>query len=539
MSKKNTKTTWLNWFGFTHTPDFRKARWLSGFFGVGLSIFAFALVLAAAITLFKFLSALMHVAPYSGDTDDSAIRNIGLVLAALIGAPFIIWRSAVAAKQASIQDESLFNDKINAASRDLAARRTVTRRVREVRYELNDTKQTAQEIRGEPVSLPVDAQNTTCGPWTFVNEEEDDLVTRAVAIDRLEGLANEHPNEASRIASMLSVYIRELSREFPAKEDLRKSKKSPLESNDGSAEIPAKGPRHHRAHIREAIEHYKLNSIKYWASKLKPIRTDMERAAQTLGRLKSIEGEDTQCILIDLHGANLQGFDLNGCVFNDALLKEARMEGANLSATQLDGADLRGARMEGANLSKARMRKANLNGAKIIEADLSEARMAGANLSEAWIEGADFSEARMEGADLSKARMEGANLCGARMEEATLHGTQMAGAILDGARMAGVIFSGVNLFSATKFHPGMLRGAGCRFTHLGMPPHALPVFDEFPITPQVEAVFNETFGDASIVFPEGFSRPDHWSDKILDWDEFETQWRAFQRSIGYTPSSQF
>lgn len=49
----------------------------------------------------------------------------------------------------------------------------------------------------------------------------------------------------------------------------------------------------------------------------------------------------------------------------------------------------------------------------------------------------------------------------------------------------------------------------------------------------------EAFGDASVKLPHGLKAGDppldHWPPKKLDFSDFFNQWRAFQKSIGYTP----
>ena len=48
------------------------------------------------------------------------------------------------------------------------------------------------------------------------------------------------------------------------------------------------------------------------------------------------------------------------------------------------------------------------------------------------------------------------------------------------------------------------------------------------------------FGDGSVTLPGGKGPndrewPTHWPREILDDDAFETEWRAWQAAIGYTP----
>ncbi len=422
------------------------------------------------------------------------------VLGAVVALPFTVIRIRLLHQQSETAQEALFNDKINAASRDLSARRTITRRVREVTYSLDGTNQISQEFSDQDFTIVPNATNVRHGLWEFINAEEDDLVTRAAAIDRLEGLANERPDEAPRIARMLSIYIRELSREFPARNHPRAEWKNLTDPTDDTPPMAEEEALHH---LNLHPDNVTLVSLKNWTRGLKPIRPDMEKAAQTLGQLKDIPGVTSDNIEIDLRGANLQGFDLRDVVFNEARLNGARMEGIDLSGARMEEAVLAEARMEGAILRAARMEGAILVWARMEEADLGEARMEGAILG--W--------ARMEGAILRAARMEGAFLGWARME----------GAILRAARMDGAFLRGARFNKGTSFQPATLRGAGWKDVDCTAISHIADYLEEI-------------FGDTSVTLPHGVVAPPHWETEVLDWDEFEPQWRAFQRSIGYTPT---
>lgn len=135
-----------------------------------------------------------------------------------------------------------------------------------------------------------------------------------------------------------------------------------------------------------------------------------------------------------------------------------------LFGEDLRKADLRRARLEGADLRWALMEAA----------DLTEAQMEGADLSRAWMKGADLSRARLEGADLRSAQMEGADLRAARMDADTL---------LTPATLQGAAVSKVN----------------------------------FKTVPIAASHLKATFGDASVVMPDGVPRPDHWPDWEMDW----------------------
>ena len=270
------------------------------------------------------------------------LRLAGLttVLGAVIALPITITRLRLTEKQTATTEESLFNEKINAASNDLHAQRQATRwNKKEGHYSV----------------------------W------EDDVTKRNSAIDRLEGLAKEYATEesdrygaAERIARLLSVYVRELSREY-----------KPIETPSDATP----------------------DELRAWAEKLKPARPDMEKAVQTLRRIRPLVAQDQVYSAIDLTDANLQGFRLNGGDLSNANFSGAHMQGVRLSETNLDKADLRGAKLQGAVLNLAKLQGAVLNLAKLQGADLTEAKLQGADLRGAKFDASTaFTVATLRGA---------------------------------------------------------------------------------------------------------------------------------------------
>jgi hypothetical protein len=271
-------------------------------------------------------------------TKPEDFRNLGTAVALLMGVLaasatifFSIIRVWMNERTASAAEEALFNDKINAAVSDLHAQRQVTKWLR------------------------TGAQNG----W------EDDVTRRNGAIDRLLGLANEEEQSAPRIARMLSVYVKELSREYPAK--------TPPKSDDPKV-------------------------LQEWADKLTFARSDMQNAVQVLGKLRKESGLALQDGEIDLSETNLQGFDLSGLNLEKVSFSKAQLQGAYLRRAQLQGANLRGAKLQGAYLSSAKLQGANLRGAKLQGADLrnaefdAETTLSAARFSYAALRATDFSE---------------------------------------------------------------------------------------------------------------------------------------------------
>ncbi|MEL6450851.1 MAG: pentapeptide repeat-containing protein [Pseudomonadota bacterium] len=292
----------------------------------GLTLYV-ALVGILLLGLFGLIWSTLEASGRTNDYMFYVLRIGGLtaVLGAVIGLPFALIRLGLTERQASTAENSnrIEQLKLNQTAADnLAARRQIT--VGE-----------GEHIRDI---------------W------QDDIVQRNSAIDRLEGLAREEPAEVLGIAGLLSVYVRELSAEFP-----------PQDPPTGAS----------------------TGQLKEWARSLPKLRSDMEKAAQTLSEMNRIHGAPLKNGEIALRGANLQRADLTNRNF----------EKARLNLSQMQGADLSGAQMQGANIFEAGMQGADLSGAQMQGADLSGAQMQGADLRGAQFDNAtDLTAATLRGA---------------------------------------------------------------------------------------------------------------------------------------------
>jgi Pentapeptide repeats (8 copies) len=303
----------------------------------------------------------------------------------------------IAQRMLEKEKASLVNDKMNAAVSDLYAQRQITKW----------------------------NSDTNCHEDTW----EDDITRRNGAIDRLRGLVEEEPELLPRVDRMLTVYLQELTRQYPPKEPPEKAS---------------------------------VEKLRDWAKDLKPPRSDMENAVKALARLKRPPFSKGASRGPDLEEINMQGFNLSQLVLSTADLFNAFLQGANLSFSQLQ------------------------------DTILSNAQLQGSDLYFAELQGATLSGTRLQGADLTRAEMQGAELAWTEFDRRT-------------------DFSDINLSGA-----------------------ALREID-FSDAPQIEPFLQEAFGDASVTLPPNVSRPAHWSNEELNYQDFETQWRDFQHSIGQDP----
>ena len=102
--------------------------------------------------------------------------------------------------------------------------------------------------------------------------------------------------------------------------------------------------------------------------------------------------------------ANLSGANLSGANLFRAVLPRTILSNANLSWALLVGANLSGANLSGADLSGAHLAGANLSGAELCGANLSDAHLSDTNLSGANLSGAETLRSGPPLADLGRAR---------------------------------------------------------------------------------------------------------------------------------------
>ncbi|WP_294230432.1 pentapeptide repeat-containing protein [uncultured Shimia sp.] len=383
-------------------------------------------------------------------------------LGATVALPFTIIRLRLTHEQTATATASLFNQKITEAAADLHAQRQVTK--------------------------DFDRKRETV--W------EDDVVRRNAAIDRLEGLVREEPQEAARVSRLLSVYVRELSDEIPAQ---------PTPDTDDAEDM------------------------EYWAGHLRLPRSDMQNAVQVLGRLAKIKGVKSQDLEIDLRKANLQAMDLRGLSFEKANFSEANVEAAHFSEANLHGTDFflascihanfRDTNLQSTSFSEANLTEAVFQGADLIEANFLSARCQRANFSVANLRGVDFQTSEMRSAVLIHAKLQGAVFRFVDMNSANFSYANLEGTIFDSSDMKGMELVGAKFSMHTILHKINLTGTSVRSA-------------DFSEVPEIQEYLPQVFGDSTTILPPDIPSPPHWSSGGPDSNDYFTQWREWAAGKG-------
>ena len=527
MSDDN-KPDLMDWLGLRWEPDYSKTRWLGRCITAVFALLVLFLVVPAVLEFFRAVTGLDSFE--TEEAQSTAIRNTGLVLAAVIGVPFIVWRSIVAQKTVNVTEQGHITDRINTAVQGLGAEKVV--------------------------KLPGEDEKTV-----------PNLEVRIGAIYALERIAQDSDRDHVQIMEILCAYIRQ-NAPAPAEDDwpeleMRESEDDgPLEEDwDDRLEAfrtkqeEVKATLTCRTDIQTA-----LTVIGRRSAEQRQIEAGARRGEKSTfpfdtpypeydepegdhhpGRVEAYKAElqNRKWTLrgyaryrLDLRNTNLQGADLSGLELRGAKLDGARLQGANLRQARLQGADLRWARLQGADLRDARLQGADLGRARVQGADLEAAWLQGAELWQAGLQGAVLRTARLQGVVLRAARLQGANLGQAGLQGADFRQTRLQGAELWQARLQeaelwqaglqGAFLGEARLDAHTDLTEATLRSAAVRSV-------------DYTNIPQIAGHLADMFGDGSVKLPTGVDWPAHWPKHALG-NDFPAQWREWQADPeGYTP----
>ncbi len=344
----------LEWLGLREAPEWSVARPYGAFLGFLLTAAAFlfpVLVLLAAGAAFAItIDAIQGAIEGSGSGPN---LGAGALVAAILGAPFVIWGTVIRHRTLGFQREGHITDRISKAVEQLGAMKDVERRERWIHFQVDGTERSALELEGTSFEYPSAAVDRRQGEWFQVRRSEPNIEVRVGGLLSLERIAQDSikfdgGRDHIRIMEILCAYVRQNSPQTSLR----------------ATQVPFQT---HKPRID--IQHA-LSIIK---------RRSAEQAAL----------EAKMKYRLDLRETNLDGCDLSAGKFSGAIFWRSRLEGANLRK-----ADLSGARLEKCLLNFASFFECNLRGARLDHAEYTNSQIE--NLCHAKLDGVS-----VEGANIT------------------------------------------------------------------------------------------------------------------------------------------
>lgn len=389
--------------------------------------------------------------------------TLGLValltaLGGLIAVPLSILRNFAIERQTKTAEENLTTSLINTAVEGLGAEKTVSRIGRPVKV----NGRTEIQWRGEDFA---NVGPTNADKWQTFEMTEPNLEVRIGSILTLGQIAQNNPDQFTRVMQILSAYI---------KNNAPVGDQTEFKFEPWPEYVSQPSNTENQSRNRFLLE--RSIGLDEWNEKLENPRSDIQTALSTIGsNLNAKNLETSEGYRIDLRDTNLRranfsclnfslalfcGSDLEGANFSNSVLDQADFSNAKLAKAQLGNASIESAQLESAwleraDLTKANVAKSNFNDAKMWrvrmdnaiaqEATFESTSLEGASFIDSDLAGTNFSNAKMQRTDLRNANLFGATLQEANLDEANLANANLAYANLIEVRMFYAILKNANL----------------------------------------------------------------------------------------------
>ncbi|WP_425091010.1 pentapeptide repeat-containing protein [Tropicimonas sp. S265A] len=389
MSEQTDKLkAFVEWLGFSITPDFSRLLWLGRLFGWGAAALYAVIILTLAVGLIAVLSfTIGRFVDAQTSTGWEGYRwflltiaTLTATLAAAIALPFTVLRTRYAQRHTVAAEQNLITDRINKAVEGLGAEKLVK------------VLQTASD-----------------GSTQVVERSAPNIEVRVGAILSLERISENSPEDHIRIMEILCAYVRENACIVPVNEN-------PQQADD-------------------------------WKQ-----RTDTQMALTVIGRRAEhqVLQEETLGFRVDFRRANLQLSDMSQGTWQKAMLSQAAMVGAALGKANLSEADLTRAKLHDADLSNAKLQDACLWGAGLQRARLWYTKMQKANLTLSQLQNADMIGANLGGAHLGYADLSKAKLWDAKLDMAHLGGAILREIDFENASFVGANLCSTGIYGSRQ-----------------------------------------------------------------------------------------
>lgn len=280
----------FEWFGF----DWNALKKLN----IGPLIFFITVILIVIIIvplITHLISAIWNIPNIDNVVEkNESIRNLGLMVAALIGIPFLIWRTSVAQKQVNISEQGQITDRINKAVEGLGAEK-VTKTIDETPRYKRHNEDWLRDKDGEPIPAERPDGKPIIDRITY-EKTTPNLEVRIGSIFALERIAQDSPRDHIQIMETLCAYIRE---------------NSPCENLQPTENL----------------------------QKRPKVRNDIQVAINVIARRteEQINQENEQKFRLDLRDTDLSGVNFRKGNFSAAMFHNSKLEAAYFSYCKLHG----------------------------------------------------------------------------------------------------------------------------------------------------------------------------------------------------------
>lgn len=392
--KQKKRPNLLEWLGLTKSPDFLKAKSIGSLLGVLVAVLVVLLAIIVVAGIFNIAAGSLGYGLFASDNTGAALRNVGFVVAAIVGFPFIVWRSVVAQKTAEITEQSQITDRINKAVQGLGSEKVVKRIFETPRYKKDDKGDWLLE--GDK---PVPARRPDGEPLVDreqLEETKPNIEVRIGSILSLERVARDSARDAAKIMGLLAAYIRENTADVGDLERVSSFEKPTEDIQAAVSTIASRSQFHSPSWLKD--DEFRPSFV---SSNLDNIQAN--RANFSGAILDWSSWQNANLMWANFDGAianntcNFFGANLDTATFDGARLKDVRFSISSV----LGGCSFENCTISGTSFRYLELAGCSFQGAYVFDCMFSNSSLYSANFRSACITDSSFFRAKLFLADFS------------------------------------------------------------------------------------------------------------------------------------------
>jgi uncharacterized protein YjbI with pentapeptide repeats len=535
MDTEKSPKDLLEWLGFTAKPDWTVARPL----GYAMGITVIALFVMAIVTAFwTMIDALVHPSNPS--------LGVGTLIVALLGGPFLIWRTIIAHRTLGFQKEGHITDRISKAVEQLGAEKTVRRQ----RVSKSGKKVFEKDHDGQ-----IDFAKPVFDELTLPNIE-----VRIGGLLSLERISQDSMNydggrDHIRVMEILAAYIRENAKRNETElVDQSVEPMVTLKNPDivaivqpredikialGVIGLRTKAQMHVEANwLTQSNEDFVWPFDKTLVEGMKRDIVNLYEYSQQTPVAKSRGIRSYVGYRVDLRncnftGAAFDGYDFCGAIFDNCILDETSFFNCSFTGAFFRNAQIRNARFDTIEMSAGHFTAVEFEGSKFFNCVTASSSFAQTSLARTAFHNCSFFEVAFR-----DAKFNAANIRNSEFVNCDLSFSDMRNAKIENSLIRFCSFEGANFylqsFWLSLFCECDLRGIehsiAREINSLG---GFLAVLGE--AAPQIEVyikrLLDSCYADSSVLIPSTTkTRPEHWPTGTLDFQELKSRWFAWKQN---------
>jgi uncharacterized protein YjbI with pentapeptide repeats len=371
-------------------------------------------------SLFSLLAIIYHATTALAAGQHESARNYLLSLGAILGVPFLIWRTLIAANQAETGRESLYTQLFTSGVERLASEK-VTKIIEKSPKFLTKGGDLALSQQGKPIQLQ-DEDGKSIYEIKTIERTEINIEVRLGAVYALERVALDSKRDKNSIMKTIAAYIRnnipldkiESSYNINNRPDIK-----------AAIEVLGRFPVKSKANVTYDLTGINLKNLQIRECKLESCDFTKSASDEFIiiessldeSIFHEISWPKFKAFRSSLNHANFYKAEMNDSMYFNCIINSISISDSNFRGFQSAGSKFNSAKIHKVNLSNSSFRSSDIVDCEFNDTDISESRISSGSITRCIFEKCDLSFSDLSQCNIEESEFIECNLTGTRFPE--------------------------------------------------------------------------------------------------------------------------